>query len=1114
MSVSLNSSFNQVIQLIVCFFLVLIIGVFGCMENLKTKQKRFRMMDSEYTGISFQNKLIERADHNILLNEYFFNGSGVSIGDINNDGLPDLYFVANQQSNRLYLNKGNFKFEDITEKARVQGHEGWATGSTMIDINNDGFLDLYVCYSSTHHLHNTINQLFINSGELRFSEKALQYNLHDRGQSTQSAFLDYDLDGDLDMFLLNHQTKNPKIDNLEQFLKIRSLEAGDRLYRNDDYVFTDVSKEAGILANPLGYGLGVAIGDVDQNGWPDIYVSNDFLERDYLYINNTDGAFIESSRSAFKHIPNFSMGNDIADFNNNGLLDIVSLDMVAEDNYGIKTNMSGMDPEKFWYTVNNGFHYQYMFNTLQMNMGKGKFSEVAKMAGVSNTDWSWAPLMADFDNDGFKDMFVSNGFRRNFRNNDSQAYQQQMYQSQKWDKETIPTLMKELLEKIPIKKISNYMFKNHEGEKFENLADEWGLDETSFSNGAAYADLDNDGDLDLIVNNIDQEAFIYRNNTTNFKDTNFLKIKFEGNRSNIDGIGTKVSIYYNGCQQYAEHYVTRGYESAVARGVHFGLGNTSRVDSLVAIWFDGRKQVIEKIESNQTLLVSYNQAKTEHGSNKIDTAIFYPLDLEINFTHTENQYDDYKEEVLLPHKYSQFGPGIATADVDGDGLEDFYVGGAVDSPGELFIQAADGSFQKIINSAPWYEHTASEDLGAAFFDADQDGDLDLYVVSGGNEFEEGNVLLKDRLYMNQGNRAFIDGTERLPDNRFSGSKVRPCDFDKDGDVDLFVGGRLVPHQYPKPASGFIYENSNGKFHDRTQEISADLQSLGLITDAKWVDIDNDEDMDLIVVGEWMGITVFNNRNGALEKSDPIKLGLDDTEGWWYSIESADFDKDGDMDLIAGNLGLNYKYKASKDEPFEVFASDFDNNGKLDIVFGFHEEGSIYPLRGRECSAQQMPFIKKKFANYEAFGKATIEDMVGKKKMERAINFKAKTFATTYFENTEDGKFIRKQLPWLTQMSSVNEIIIEDFNGDNNLDMVLAGNLYAAEVETPRNDASYGVFLAGDGKGNFQQYYPYESGLYLDGDVKELALVKGTDHTLLLCARNNEPIQFVKIKCLE
>ncbi len=1071
-------------------------------------------MDSEYTGISFQNKLIERADHNILLNEYFFNGSGVSIGDINNDGLPDLYFVANQQSNRLYLNKGNFKFEDITEKARVQGHEGWATGSTMIDINNDGFLDLYVSYSSTHHLHNTINQLFINSGELRFSEKALQYNLHDRGQSTQSAFLNYDLDGDLDMFLLNHQTKNPKIDNLEQFLKIRSLEAGDWLYHNDDYVFTDVSKEAGILANPLGYGLGVAIGDVDQNGWPDIYVSNDFLERDYLYINNTDGAFIESSRSAFKHIPNFSMGNDIADFNNDGLLDIVSLDMVAEDNYGIKTDMSGMDPEKFWYTVNNGFHYQYMFNTLQMNMGKGKFSEVAKMAGVSNTDWSWAPLMADFDNDGFKDMFVSNGFRRNFRNNDSQAYQQQMYQSQKWDKETIPTLMKELLEKIPIKKISNYMFKNHEGEKFENLADEWGLDETSFSNGAAYADLDNDGDLDLIVNNIDQEAFIYRNNTTNFKDANFLKIKFEGNRSNIDGIGTKVSIYYNGCQQYAEHYVTRGYESAVARGVHFGLGNTSRVDSLVAIWFDGRKQVIEKIESNQTLLVSYNQAKTEHGSNKIDTAIFYPLDLEINFTHTENQYDDYKEEVLLPHKYSQFGPGIATADVDGDGLEDFYVGGAVDSPGELFIQAADGSFQKIINSAPWYEDTASEDLGAAFFDADQDGDLDLYVVSGGNEFEEGNVLLKDRLYMNQGNRAFIDGTERLPDNRFSGSKVRPCDFDKDGDVDLFVGGRLVPHQYPKPASGFIYENSNGKFHDRTQEISADLQSLGLITDAKWVDIDNDEDMDLIVVGEWMGITVFNNRNGALEKSDPIKLGLDDTEGWWYSIESADFDKDGDMDLVAGNLGLNYKYKASKDEPFEVFASDFDNNGKLDIVFGFHEEGSIYPLRGRECSAQQMPFIKKEFANYEAFGKATIEDMVGKKKMERAINFKAKTFATTYFENTGDGKFIRKQLPWLTQMSSVNDIIIEDFNGDNNLDMVLAGNLYAAEVETPRNDASYGVFLAGDGKNNFQQYYPYESGLYLDGDVKELALVKGTDHTLLLCARNNEPIQFVKIKCLE
>ena len=1089
---------------------VLLLSLVACNKK-KIDESMFVLLSPNHTSIEFINKLTEKVDNNILTSENFYNGAGISAGDVNNDGLIDLYLISNQNENKLYLNKGEFEFEDITTHAKVEGHNGLSTGSSMIDINADGLLDIYVSYSTTTRKTDTRNQLFINNGDLTFTESAKNYGLQDTGQSNQSAFLDYDLDGDLDVFLLNHQIHSPNMDSLDFFRQQLNHEAGDRFYRNDGDTFTDVTSVSGINSHLLGFGLGVGVGDLNDDGLPDIYVSNDFIEHDYLYINNGNGTFTESSKSLLKHIPNFSMGNDIADFNNDGMLDVVSLDMIAENNYDIKTNMSGMDPEKFWFTVDNGFHYQYMYNTLQMNMGWGKFSELGKLAGVANTDWSWGPLIADFDNDGHKDIFITNGFRRNFRNNDFQIFKKKKYLSKKWSKRELLHLMLEFLENMPVKLIPNYMFHQEDNLSFTNKALEWGLDEPSFSNGAAYADLDNDGDLDLIVNNIDQQAFVYRNNVIEKLGHHFLKFSFKGPKKNPDGIGAKVSIWRGGELQYAEHYLTRGYMSSVARGIHFGLGERTSVDSAQVEWPGGRQQTLANLQADVTIELNYEESlepiKKPLGKKKYlftDVTKDYPL----SYIHLENDFDDYAFQVLLPHKYSQFGPSLSVADVNGDDLDDFYLGGAAGQSGVMYLQKSTGPFQNV--SGPWEAYSAREDISSLFFDANGDGNMDLLVVSGGNEFNKGNSNLGDQLYLNDGQGRFTDVSDQLPDLQFSGSEARPCDFDNDGDIDLFVGERHIPHHYPMLASGYLYENTDGTFEDVTAEKALGLSDIGLVTDATWSDVDGDQDQDLIVVGEWMGITIYYNENGLLINHQT----LSDSEGWWYSVSSADFDRDGDQDLVAGNLGLNYKYKATKEAHFEVYASDFDSNNELDIVLGFHEGNQLYPLRGRECSSDQMPFVKKKFPTYEEFAKATIEDILGTQKMGTALNRKANTFATTYFENLGEGRFAAKELPVLTQLSSVNAIEIEDFDEDGHLDMVLTGNLYTSEVETPRNDASYGVYLKGDGTGNFTAQYPYESGLYADGDVKRTAriMIKGQPHLLL--AVNDGPLKIISVNTMK
>ena len=1085
--------------------------VFSCSD--KESNPLFSLIQSTDTGITFKNSLVEKYDDNILRSEYFYNGGGVSAGDINNDGLLDLYFVSNQGDNKLYLNQGNLKFKDITSIASVEGHNGWASGTSMIDINTDGYLDIYVSYTRSSKLTESVNQLFINKKNSTFIEGAITVNAHDRGQSNQTFFLDYDLDGDLDMFVTNHLTTYPRLKDTISILSKPSLKAGDKLYRNDELQFKDVTKEAGIHNHALGFSLGAAVGDVNQDGWPDIYIGNDFIEKDYLYINNKDGTFTDKSQDAFGHISNFSMGNDMADLNNDGLLDIISLDMANTNNFDTKTDMAGMNPEGFNKAVKAGFHQQYMYNTLQINMGNGQFSEVAKIAGIDATNWSWAPLVADFDNDGYKDLFITNGFRRNFRNKDFQKYQEKKYNSQQWTKKNIPVLMKDLLEHMPIKMEANQVFKNKDGYAFENKTKEWGFEQPTFSNGAIYADLDNDGDLDIVVNNIDQEASVYINNTNKVSKSNYLKVNFKGPKRNNFGLGTKVTLYtQGGKKQFAEHYMARGYRSSIPNGLHFGLGNNSSVDSLLVRWPDGKSQLLVNVKANQQLLINYKEAEKTNYRPNSKPKLFHNEDAVnhgIIFKHKENNFDDYKKQLLLPHKYSQSGPGVSVADVNKDDADDLYIGGASGQLSRLYLQKPNGTFT--VQKGPWETYKNQEEISSVFFDANSDGYKDIYVVCGGYEWEHNDPAYQDHLYINNQDGTFRDATENLPEMVFSGSKVKPCDFDNDGDIDLFVGGRLIAQQYPLPASGYLLENNNGIFTEVSLKIAPELDTLGLITDALWEDIDGDKDKDLIVVGEWMPITVFINNKGTFKKSDNNKNGLLNTEGWWYSIASGDFDKDGDIDLIGGNLGLNYKYKASKEKPFEVYSSDFDNNHKLDIILGFHEDNKLFPLRGKQCSAEQMPFIKEKYKSYKTFASATIVDMVGKDKMDEALNFKTKTFATTYFENDGKGKFSAKAMPYLTQISSVNDMLVDDFNSDKNLDVVFIGNLYQSEVETPRNDASYGVVLLGNGKGGFNQQFPYESGLYVKGDSKDIDEITIKGENYLLITKNDEALQLVKFK---
>lgn len=1081
-----------------------IIMLGGCKPD-----KLFTSLSPAHTNITFTNQLTESEEVNINQYLYAHNGGGVAIGDINNDSLPDLYFTANQLPNKLYLNKGDFVFEDITDKAGVGGLSGtttWTTGIVMVDINHDGWLDMYVSQVSQYKSFTGKNQLFINNGDLTFTENAKDYNLDFERYSQHAAFFDYDLDGDLDMYQLNHGVHNPDVYGKSDLRFQRDSLAGDRLLKNVNGKFIDVSEAAGIYGGMIGYGLAVSIADIDNNGCPDIFVSNDFHENDYVYYNNCDGTFKEDIKGTLGHTSTFSMGNDIADINNDGLLDIITLDMKPEDEV-IRKKSSGADPyEIFNYKLSYGYFYQYPRNMLQLNRGNlfsenVQFSEIGQLAGIDATDWSWSALLADLDNDGWKDIFITNGIRRRPIDLDyiHFTYNEEVSKN-------MSTL--ELAYKMPEGAVPNYAYRNSGKLIFENVSADWGLNHSGYAMGSAYADLDDDGDLDLVVNNLNEAASVYKNNSRIINENNFIKVKFEGNGKNTFGIGAVVEVEADNVKLIQTVSPSRGWLSSVEYPLTFGLGKKEKIDKLTVRWSGGYTQVIHDPKINSTITLRQDQAK-QNGSYKpyIASNLFENVTEKsgITFIHKENAFNDFSVEPLMPHQLSCEGPSLTVGDVNDDGYDDFFIGGASGQAGELYFQKqGDTVFFEKYKGDVFDLDKKQEDTDAVFFDADQDGDVDLYVVSGGCQTLYG-IRNEDRLYLNNGTGDLVKMSDALPKWAGNGSCVVAADFNADGYTDLFIGTRSIVGKYGmSPDSYLLWNNGKAKFSIDTTDFSGALRSMGMVTDAEWLS----DSKELVVVGEWMPITFLGFHNDKI-----VKRELPNTSGWWNTIYKADIDQDGDADLLAGNRGLNSDIRATPQQPVGLYVNDFDKNYVSEPMLTYYRQNKSYLFAGMDEIKKQMPSIRFKYDNYSAFAGHTFLEVFNQQEIESSIRKRADMFQSVYLINEGESQYAIREFPIEVQFSPVYGFVAKDFNGDGFIDILTVGNFYGSQPSIGRFDASYGNCLMGNAQGDFRTLEPRFSGFSVYGETRDLQIISSKESDKIVVSRNNATPRLFDIRWL-
>ncbi|MBC9794936.1 VCBS repeat-containing protein [Sinomicrobium weinanense] len=1073
------------------------------------KETLFTKVPSSSTGIDFKNLIRETEEFNVLEYGYLYNGGGVAVGDINNDDLPDIYFTGNLVKSHLYINKGNMQFEEVAEKAGVAAGGLWNTGVAMADVNGDGLLDIYVCRSAAKAPNKRRNLLFINNGDETFSEKGKEFGLDDPAYSTQAAFFDYDLDGDLDMYLLNHSEQQysgfSKLTHT--YKEVSDPYLGDKLFRNDDGHFTDITEESGIISNILGFGLGVIVSDFNQDNWPDIYVSNDYSEEDYLYINRKDGTYKNVLPESMGHVSMFSMGNDAADINNDLLPDIVTLDMLPEYDERLKLALGPENYDKYDQLIHSGFHPQTMRNMLQLNVGINSkdipnFSEIGELSGMSRTDWSWASLFADYDNDGWKDLFITNGYKRDYLDMDFMTYvANQQILAQKNDKDVV---VMDILKKMPSIEIENYMYKNHRNLSFRKVAEEWGLGEKTLSNGAAYADLDNDGDLDLIVNNLNEEASIYKNNSEKQLKNNYLKVHLKGRNKNTYGIGAKVYVHTNNLSQYQELMPVRGFQSSVNPELIFGLADATTVDSLIVVWPDSTVQKKYKTASNKILQLYQKDAGLTDVVISPKQSLFAKSEnIGISLKHEKDKINEFKTDRMLPRTLHDLGPKMTSADIDNDGLEDLFICGGKDQPGKLYKQLSNGSYTAIASKALEKDQSYI-DADAVFFDANGDNYPDLYVVSGG-------ILppFQDRLYINDGRGNFAKPDAALPEIRASGSSVTAADINKDGYTDLYVGGRSIPGSYPlSPRSYLLINNGKGKFEDRTATYNKDLSAPGLISDVLFSDVNGDSWQDLIVVGEWTGIGIYINKEGTRFEKNNSEI-LTGTKGWWNKIHVDDFNRDNAPDIVLGNYGLNNQYKPSKDQPIRLVYKDFDNNGSIDPVLTLYRMGKEVFAYSRDELIGQIASIKKKYPDYKSFSASSPKDFFSHEQLLGTDTLKINTLETIYLQNDGKGKFSVKKFPVEAQFAPVYTITSDDFNNDGHTDLFLAGNQSEARVSTGKMDANKGVLLLNDGKGTFMYCKPEDSGLFVNGDIRDILKLRNNDQILYAVSKYNDSVEIYK-----